>query len=350
LNAEPRRDFPALPPVETLADPLCAARGVTLGVLRLDLLHPLWGGNKLFKLLPNLRRAEALGLRRVLSFGGAHSNHLHALAAWGRAHGLETAGIVRGEAPVAPGPTLAELHAWGMRIRHVPRVDYRRRHDPAWVAEIAREFMPALVVPEGGDNAEGFAGCRELGRAIAALPGRWDVLALACGTGTTLAGLVAGSGAFVLGIAALRDGAGIAARAAAHLARERCAGRDSPPQPGVGPESSRQPGVGPDSSGRGVALAPPWGPRYRVLERFAGRGFARVDARLDAFMHDFSGRHGVPLDPVYTGKLFLGLHTLVGEGRFPPGTRVLAVHTGGLQGARGALRGHTVPATHRVPL
>ena len=315
MSAEPRRDFPALPPVERLADPLCAARGVTLGVLRLDLLHPLWGGNKLFKLLPNLRRAEALGLRRVLSFGGAHSNHLHALAAWGRAHGLETVGIVRGEAPVAPGPTLAELQAWGMRIRHVSRADYRRRHDPAWVAEIAREFMPALVIPEGGDNAEGFAGCRELGRAIAALPGPWDVLALACGTGTTLAGLVAGSGAFVLGIAAMRDGAGITARAAAHLAREQCTGA-----------------------------------RFRVLERFAGRGFARVDARLDAFMRDFSRRHGVPLDPVYTGKLFLGLHTLVGEGRFPPGTRVLAVHTGGLQGARGAPRGRTVPATHRVPL
>lgn len=337
MSADPRRDFPALPPVETLADPLCAARCVTLGVLRLDLLHPLWGGNKLFKLLPNLRRAEALGLRRVLSFGGAHSNHLYALAAWGRAHGLETVGIVRGEAPVAPGPTLADLHAWGMRIRHVPRADYRHRHDPAWVAEIAREFMPALVIPEGGDNAEGFAGCRELGRAIAALPGRWDVLALACGTGTTLAGLVAGSGAFVLGIAALRDGAGITARAAAHLARAPV-GPDS-----VGPDSSGHPGGCPDESG-------PAAPRFRVLERFAGRGFARVDARLDAFMGEFSRRHGVPLDPVYTGKLFLGLHTLVGEGRFPPGTRVLAVHTGGLQGARGAPRGRTVPATHRVPL
>ena len=72
---------------------------MTLGVLRLDRLHPLWGGNKVFKLLPNLRRAEALGQRRVISFGGAYSNHLHALAAWGREHGLETVGIVRGEAP-----------------------------------------------------------------------------------------------------------------------------------------------------------------------------------------------------------------------------------------------------------
>ncbi len=180
---------------------------MTLGVLRLDRLHPLWGGNKVFKLLPNLRRAEALGQRRVISFGGAYSNHLHALAAWGREHGLETVGIVRGEAPARPGPTLRDLHDWGMRIRHVSRAAYRRRVDPAWVEEITRDLRPALVIPEGGDNAEGFAGCRELGRSIAALPGNWDVIALACGTGTTLAGLVAGGEAFVLGIAALRDAA-----------------------------------------------------------------------------------------------------------------------------------------------
>jgi 1-aminocyclopropane-1-carboxylate deaminase len=315
LSWEARHDFPALPAVETLRDPLYAARGVTLGVLRLDLLHPLWGGNKLFKLLPNLRRAEALGLRRVISFGGAHSNHLHALAAWGREHGLQTVGIVRGEAPVRPGPSLRDLHDWGMHIRHVSRAGYRRRADAAWVEELTRDLMPALVIPEGGDNAEGFAGCRELGRSIAVLEGGWDVLALACGTGTTLAGLVAGSGAFVLGIAALRDAAGITARAAAHLAREGCRG--------------------PDSSGHGLVPDTDARARLRVLERFAGRGFARVDAELAGFMAQFSARNDVPLDPVYTGKLFFGLHTLIGEGRFPPGTRVLALHTGGLQGARG---------------
>jgi 1-aminocyclopropane-1-carboxylate deaminase len=327
LSREPRHDFPALPAVETLRDPLYAARGVTLDVLRLDLLHPLWGGNKLFKLLPNLRRAEALGLRRVISFGGAHSNHLHALAAWGREHGLQTVGIVRGEAPAHPGPTLRDLHDWGMRIRHVSRAAYRRRTDPAWVQELTRDLMPALVIPEGGDNAEGFAGCRELGRSIAALEGGWDVLALACGTGTTLAGLVAGSGAFVLGVAALRDAAGITARAAAHLAP-------------VGPDSSGQ-GLSPDTDARA---------RFLVLDRFAGRGFARVDAELAGFMAQFSGRSGVPLDPVYTGKLFHGLHTLVGEGRFPPGTRVLALHTGGLQGARAASGGGMMPAARAVPL
>jgi 1-aminocyclopropane-1-carboxylate deaminase len=294
--------FPAIPAPELLADPLYAARGVTLGVLRLDRLHPLWGGNKVFKLLPNLRRAQALGLRRVISFGGAHSNHLHALAAWGHAHGWETVGIVRGEAPAQPGPTLRELRAWGMRLRHVSRTDYRRRADAAWVRAITQDLQPALLIPEGGDNAEGFAGCRALGEAVDALDGRWDVLALACGTGTTLAGLVAGSRAFVLGVAALRDAPGIAARAAAHLD-----------------------GAGVDASGR-----------FRVLDRFAGRGFARVDAALAAFIGRARSA-GLPLDPVYTGKLFYCLRTLIDEGFFARGTRVLAVHTGGLQGARAGL-------------
>ena len=312
MSRDRRHDFPELPAVETLRDALYDARGVTLDVLRLDRLHPLWGGNKVFKLLPNLHRAEALGLRRVISFGGAYSNHLHALAAWGAEHGVQTVGIVRGEAPARPGPTLRELHERGMHIRHVSRAEYRRRHDPAWVGEVTRELMPALVIPEGGDNAEGFAGCRELGHSIAALAGGWDVIALACGTGTTLAGVVAGSGAYVLGVAALRDAAGITACAAAHLA--------------------------------------PTVRRFRVLERFAGRGFARIDAELAAFMARFTQRSGVPLDPVYTGKLFLGLHTLVGEGRFPPGTRALALHTGGLQGAREASCGRILPAAGAVPL
>ncbi|MBP6381083.1 MAG: pyridoxal-phosphate dependent enzyme [Pseudomonadales bacterium] len=351
MSRDPPGDFPALPAVETLHDPLYAARGVTLGVLRLDRLHPLWGGNKVFKLLPNLRRAEALGQRRVISFGGAYSNHLHALAAWGREHGLETVGIVRGEAPARPGPTLRDLHDWGMRVRHVSRAAYRRRVDAAWVEEITRDLRPALVIPEGGDNAEGFAGCRELGRSIAALPGNWDVLALACGTGTTLAGLVAGGEAFVLGIAALRDARGIAARAEAHLAT---VGPDSSAQSTVGLHSCGQIRLGPDESGHLVRMNadPPIAARARflVLDRFAGQGFARVDAQLARFMAEFTRRSGVPLEPVYTGKLFLGLHTLVGEGRFAPGTRVLALHTGGLQGARGASCGRMMPAAHAVPL
>jgi 1-aminocyclopropane-1-carboxylate deaminase len=292
--------LPPLPAVELLHDALAPGCGVQLGVLRLDCLHPLWGGNKVYKLWHNLAAARAAGLGRVISFGGAWSNHLHALAACGRELGLETIGIVRGEACEPLSATLRDARDWGMRLQHVSRAEYRLKDDPRWCAELEQRLGPALLVPEGGDNAAGFAGCRELGGSIALQPDAdWDLLALACGTGTTAAGLAAGSGFPLLGFAAARDAARIEQRIAAHLQRE------------------------------GISAA-----RVRITERFAGRGFARLDAALIAFMQDFERRTGLPLDPVYTAKLFHGLATLAREGEFAAGTRILALHTGGLQGRR----------------
>lgn len=299
VTREPR--LPGLPRIDFLRHPMLRAAGVVLGVLRLDLLHPLWGGNKYFKLWPNLQSARERGLGTIVSFGGAYSNHLHALAALGRASAIATIGIVRGEQPVRPSPMLCDARAWGMQLRFVSRADYRQRRDPRWVAGLMRDLPPAWLVPEGGDNTAGFTGCRALGAAIRARYGtEWEVLATACGTGTTLAGLVAAGAGQVLGIAAVRDAAGIEQRVAAHLA--------------------------------GTVVAA--GAGFRVLERFAGRGFARLDASHRALMEDFRVNHGMPLDPVYTVKLFHGLLQLAAEGYFAPGTRVLALHSGGLQGAR----------------
>lgn len=299
LTGEPR--LPGLPRIDVVQHPTLRAAGVVLGVLRLDLLHPLWGGNKYFKLWPNLLSARERGLDTIVSFGGAHSNHLHALAALGHASAIATVGIVRGEEPLRPSPMLCDVRAWGMQLRFVSRVDYRQRRDPRWVAGLMRDLPSAWLVPEGGDNAAGFAGCRALGAAIRVRYGaEWEVLAAACGTGTTIAGLVAAGAGQVLGIAAVRDAAGIEQRVAAHLG--------------------------------GTAVAARAG--FRVLERFAGRGFARLDASHHALMEEFRVNHGIPLDPVYTVKLFHGLLELAAEGYFAPGTRVLALHSGGLQGAR----------------
>jgi len=293
-------EMPAIPAVELLQTVLAPGSGLRLGVLRLDRLHPLWGGNKICKLRHNLAAARAPGPGRVLSFGGAWSNHLHALAACGHALGLETLGIVRGEAGEPLSPTLQDALGWGMQLHHVSRAEYRFKDDPRWCAQLLQRLGPALLVPEGGDNAAGFAGCRELGEAIAAQLGQdWDLLALACGTGTTAAGLAAGSRLPVLGFAAARDVSRIEQRIALHLRRE------------------------------GASHA-----RVRITDRFAGRGFARVDRALADFMHDFEQRTAVPLDPVYTAKLFHGLLTLAQEGGFAAGTRILALHTGGLQGRR----------------
>lgn len=294
------------PPVQALRAPWIDAAGIALDVLRLDAMHPLWGGNKAFKLAHVLDAALQAGARRVLSFGGAHSNHLHALAASARALGLATVAIVRGEDGQPPTATLADLAAWGVTLHHVSREEYRKRQDAAWRAAVAQAFQPVHVVPEGGDNDEGFRGCRDLGHWLAAHPrGPWDVIAVACGTGTTLAGLVAGTRCRLLGIAAARDEDGIRARVAARLRQH-----------------------GSDEAAR-----------WQVTAAYAGRGFGRCDAGLVAFMDAFEHSHGIALDPVYTGKLFGAVHALAGSGAFTAGTRVLVVHSGGLQGRRGMATG-----------
>lgn len=296
----------AEPPLDTLSDPLLDAARVRVDVLRLDRMHPLWGGNKIYKLAGNLLAAGAGGFDSVTSFGGAHSNHLHALAACAAALGWRSAGIVRGDAHVPPSATLEDLARFGMRLRFVDRAAYRKRGDAAWRAQIAAPFAPAWVIPEGGDNPEGFAGCRGLGRWIAVHPrGGWDLLALACGTGTTLAGVAAGAGLPALGFAAARDLDGIRARIASSLA---AAG--DPPTADIALDA-----------------------------RFAGRGFGRSDTALRQFVADFERRHAIPLDPVYTAKLFRGVFARAVAGEFAAGTRLLVIHTGGLQGRRGMASG-----------
>lgn len=292
-------------PVQRLDDPSLAAAGVEIHLLRLDALHPLWGGNKAFKLLLNLRRAIDRGSDTVLSFGGPYSNHLHALAAVGRAFGLASVGVVRGEEPRELSPTLRDALGWGMRLHFVPRSEYRGPAESGRAPWLAAKYPAAFIVPEGGDNAEGFEGCRRLGDVLTARArGRFDAIALACGTGTTLAGLAAGGGglapAEVLGFLAARDARAVRRRIDAHLRR----------------------------------AGPPWVARYRLIDEFAGRGFAKLDPDHLRFLRDFEARHGIPLDPVYTLKLLYGLFCMTRRGELPRGTRVLAIHTGGLQGRR----------------
>lgn len=182
---------PVLPsPLQEVVDERFARHGVRLLLKRDDLIHPRLVGNKWRKLAPNLRAAAG---RPVLTFGGAYSNHLRATAAAGRLLGLPTIGVVRGQ-ELADRPlnaSLARCAADGMRLHFVDRSTYRRKSDPATLAAVLRaaDAGDAYVVPEGGSNSLAVRGCQDLG---AELRGRADVVALACGTGGTLAGLAAG--------------------------------------------------------------------------------------------------------------------------------------------------------------
>ncbi|MFI0999223.1 1-aminocyclopropane-1-carboxylate deaminase/D-cysteine desulfhydrase [Streptomyces galbus] len=285
---------PRLPsPLREVADERFARHGVRLLLKRDDLIHPDLVGNKWRKLVPSLRTAAG---RTLLTFGGAYSNHLRATAAAGRLLGLPTIGVVRGEelAGRPLNPSLARCAADGMRLHFVDRSTYRHKHEPDTLAAILRaaDAGDAHVIPEGGSNAAAVRGCTALGEE---LRGRADVVAVACGTGGTLAGLAAGlgPGQRALGIPVLKGG---------FLEGEIRA-------------------LQADAFG---------GPRgaWSLDDRFHCGGYARTTPALASFAVDFTRRHGLPVEPVYVAKLLYALLALAEEGAFAPGTTVAAVVTG----------------------
>ncbi|GGW58014.1 1-aminocyclopropane-1-carboxylate deaminase/D-cysteine desulfhydrase [Streptomyces griseoloalbus] len=285
---------PRLPsPLREVADGRFEQRGVRLLLKRDDLVHPELVGNKWRKLAPNL--AAAAG-RTVLTFGGAYSNHLRATAAAGRLLGLATVGVVRGQ-ELADRPlndSLARCAADGMRLHFVDRSTYRRKTEPETLAAVLRaaDAEDAYVVPEGGSNPAAVRGCRALG---AELAGRADVVAVACGTGGTLAGLAAGlgTGMRALGVPVLRGG-------------------------------FLTDGI------RDLQTAAFGGPRgdWSLDDRFHFGGYGRTTPELVAFAEDFEHRHGVPVERLYVAKLLYALVALAEEDAFPRGSTVAAVITG----------------------
>lgn len=284
---------PRLPsPLQEVADDRFGRHGVRLLLKRDDLIHPDLIGNKWRKLVPNI---EAAAGRPLLTFGGAYSNHLRATAAAGRLLGFPTVGVVRGEelAGRPLNPSLARCAADGMRLRFVDRSTYRRKTEPEVLAGLLRAAQAehAYVVPEGGSNAAAVRGCRALG---VELRGRADVVAVACGTGGTLAGLAAGLGVGqrALGVPVLRGG---------FLAAET--------------ERLQVAAFGARSGD------------WSLDERFHFGGYGRTTPALHAFAADFEDRHGVRVERLYVAKLLFGLVELAAEGAFGRGTRVAAVVT-----------------------
>lgn len=260
-------------------------------MLRLDRLHPVVSGNKWFKLQYNLEAARAAGKTRIVTFGGAWSNHIAATAAACQMAGLRCTGIIRGEKPATPGVTLQQAAARGMDLQYISREAYRNRQHTNWAAL----YPDAYVVPEGGHNADGARGCE----AILSLAPTEDFTHIGCavGTGTTLAGLVNGARPQqqLLGYVVLKG--------AAYLQQEVAA-----------------------------LLKPGPLPRWELLHGFHEGGYARVTPALIDFINTFYRQTAIPLDIVYTGKLLLGFYRQVQQGFFAAGSRVLLVHTGGLQG------------------
>ncbi|MDA1370152.1 MAG: pyridoxal-phosphate dependent enzyme [Proteobacteria bacterium] len=281
---------------------------LTLNVLRLDQIHPTLGGNKWFKLKHNIANIRQQGATRILSFGGAYSNHIRALAALGKLLNIETIGIIRGELSKPLNPVLAFARQQGMTLLGIERSLYRKKEEAEFLKGLKRHFGAFHLLPEGGSNALAVGGCVELAKHLQGLPLRMpDFVMLPCGTGATMAGLIRGIGDLegdkpqVLGVSVLKGRGYLEDRVRSWL------------------------------PARTHAVIPQW----QVLEDFHCGGYARLSPQLASFLQWFETISDLPLEPVYTGKLFYALFQLVAAGYFPRGAEILLIHTGGVHRCSG---------------
>jgi len=297
LQALERQLHPS--PLTRVVDTALSSRGLALWIKRDDMLHPIISGNKWRKLKYILNDALYSGADTIVSMGGAYSNHLHALAFVGRELGLKTVGYIRGERPAQLNPTLSDLIDWNMELRFVSRSDFRQLREYTQHESFPELRQGQYWLPEGGATELALRGVAEL---LDEIELEFDTLAVACGTGTTLTGLVAAAppASQVLGVAALKGGDFLADDVKQML------------------------------DTRGITAYADW----RILLDYHGGGFGKTSSALLGFIRDFQNRHDVELEPIYTGKLMFAIYELIQQDYFPAGQRIVAIHTGGLQGKR----------------
>ena len=283
-------------PLVRINDDKWAAHQVELWLKRDDLLHPIISGNKWRKLKYILNHALSLEKDTVVSMGGAYSNHLHALAYAGKMLGIKTVGFVRGEPAIALTPTLHDAKTWGMELRYVTRTDYRLLRQYKDFDSLPNLTARQYWLPEGGAHSLALQGVAEL---VAEIDIPYDTVCVACGTGTTLAGIVSAvpEQANVLGIAALKHADFLNADVQVLFTIPRY--------------------------------------NWHIHQAYHFGGYAKTNAALLAFIEEFKFKTKISLEPVYTGKMMYALYDLLGQGYFKPGQRIVAIHTGGLQGNRG---------------
>ncbi len=294
-----------LAPFQQVICPEFSVRGISLSMKREDLLDPYLGGNKFYKLWGYLKDHQASrSSLPIATFGGAYSNHLYATAAAGLSLGIPTVGIVRGERAETLSPTLMDVQALGMRLYFVTRSDYRTRYSAQYIQFLESKLGKCYWVPEGGSGPLGAVGCTALAKALeeeAATSGVKSV-ALACGTGTTLAGVRAGlaDDTELLGVSVLK-GEGVLENSTKDILSQ---------------------------------ISAKW-TNLTIKYGFHCGGYAKLPQYLIEFIDRFEEKTGIPLDPVYTGKLMWGLSQLAKQGYWQEGTKLVVLHSGGLQGRRG---------------
>jgi 1-aminocyclopropane-1-carboxylate deaminase/D-cysteine desulfhydrase-like pyridoxal-dependent ACC family enzyme len=299
-------------PLQRLQSTFLDRADIQLYVKRDDLIHPQFGGNKWRKLKYNLVHARENQFDTLLTFGGAWSNHIYATAAAAKHFGFNSIGIIRGEKHTPLNPTLSFAKKCGMQLHYITRAEYRQKHEDHYLEKLKQEFGNVYLLPEGGSNALAVKGCKEIVDEINyEISSPFDVICCASGTGATLAGLVRAiePEQSAIGFSALKGGDFLRDDVETFLMRTE------QEDVNTSADNARS--------------------NWTIEQRFHFGGYAKTDDELIDFMQRFQSQYGIELDAVYTGKMFYGLFKLIESGAFKPGTVIVAVHSGGLQGNKG---------------
>ena len=267
--------------------------GFEITIKRLDLVHPQISGNKFFKLKYNLLAAQHQGYKKLLTFGGAYSNHIAATAYAAQCFGFDSLGIIRGEelASKPLNPTLSTAQQFGMQLQFVSRENYRLKQSPDYLAQLQQDYPDYYLIPEGGTNNLAIQGCQEILNAQDRE--NYDLICCAVGTGGTMTGLIEASSTHqqVLGFSALK-------------------------------------GDFLTSEVQQLTHKTNW----QITDQFCCGGYAKTTSELLQFIQAFEQRYQIPLEQVYTGKMLMGVFELIQQGQFSAHSRILVIHSGGLQG------------------
>ena len=269
---------------------------ITLFIKREDQIHPYISGNKFRKLKYNLLQAKAENKDTLITFGGAFSNHILAVAAAGKEQKFKTIGVIRGEElvfKVNENPTLQKAQEFGMQFEFVDRETYSAKKEDSYLEKLKQKFGDFYLIPEGGTNELAVKGCEEI---LNEDDFEFDYICCAVGTGGTISGIIncSKSSQQVLGFPALKGD---------FLCEDI----------------------------RKFAQSDNW----KLILDYHFEGYGKVTPELISFINDFKKKYDVPLDPIYTGKMVFGVIDLVQKNYFPSGSKVLLIHSGGLQGIQG---------------
>lgn len=270
--------------------------GISLHIKREDLIHPFVSGNKFRKLKYNLLQAKAQNQETLLTFGGAFSNHIAAVAFAGKEQGFKTIGVIRGDElrdKILENPTLKFSENCGMQFEFVSREEYRLKSENHFLEKLKMKFGDFYLIPEGGTNELAIKGCEEILTENDAI---FDYICCAIGTGGTISGIINSilPHQKVLGFPSLKGD---------FLKEEIC----------------------------NFVQNHSW----ELITDYHFGGYGKVNEDLIRFINQFYADYQIPLDPIYTGKMVFGVIDLIQKNYFPDKSKILLIHTGGIQGIHG---------------